>query len=136
MIRVTRSIETLMTVGAAMIALGSVWILVPEREVHAAQARACLHGDDETPGERQRRVQALTFVRGVNTAQARAHATGKSYRRLPDLGDVPPIPAGFAAHLAVEADVHAVAVKDTLDPCGFAYFSDQNGLIYTGRPLQ
>jgi hypothetical protein len=136
MIPVNRSIGTLVTIGAATIALGFVGMLVPERDAHAAQVRTCLHGDDETPGERQRRTQALAFVRGVNTAQARTYSGEKTYKRLPDLGNVPAIPAGFAAHLAVEREVYAVAVKDTLDPCGFAFFSDQNGLIYNARPLQ
>jgi hypothetical protein len=133
---VDRSIGTGWAMAAATIAVCAVWIAQPERDAHAAQAPACLHGDNEAPGELQRRRDAVAFMRGVNNAEARAYRTENSFKRLPDLGDVPPIPAGFAAHLAVEREVYAVAVKDTLDPCGFAYFSDQNGLIYTGRPLQ
>jgi hypothetical protein len=49
---------------------------------------------------------------------------------------MPSIPAGFEVMLAAEQDVFAVVLKDTRDPCFFALFSDQKGLIYSGRPLQ
>jgi hypothetical protein len=35
-----------------------------------------------------------------------------------------------------EREVFALALKDTRDPCGYALVSDQNGVIYSGRPLQ
>jgi hypothetical protein len=47
------------------------------------------------------------------------------------------IPEGFAVHLATDGSTgYVFSVKDTLDPCRFALFSDQAGLIYTGEPLQ
>ncbi len=101
-----------------------------------AQAPACLHGDGETPIEMARRRAAVAFMRAVNTAQSRVYAAAKTYRAMSELPNLPAVPEGFTALLAATADVYAAAVKDTRDPCGFALFSDQTGLIYSGRPLQ
>jgi hypothetical protein len=38
--------------------------------------------------------------------------------------------------MAAGPDRYVFAIKDTTDPCGFAYFSDDSGLIYTAQPLQ
>ena len=45
-------------------------------------------------------------------------------------------PAGFDVHFVIDGATYAFSVKDILDPCAFAYFSDEAGVIYTGQPLQ
>jgi hypothetical protein len=124
------------TVTATIIAacVLSAWTLVTAAA--ATQDQPCLHGDDETPGERARRRAAVLFLRAVNTAQARARGSAGSYQMLTDLPDLPPMPDGFTAILAADVDVYAAALKDTRDPCRYALFSDQTGLIYSGRPIQ
>jgi hypothetical protein len=104
-----------------------------------AQQRSCLHGADETPAERARRIEALGLTRALNTAEAREFGRGRTYRTLRDLiglGGIPAEPAGFTLQLAADHGGYAFSVKDTQDPCRFAYFSDQSGVIYMGQPLQ
>jgi hypothetical protein len=36
----------------------------------------------------------------------------------------------------VTADGYWFMVKDQTDACGFAYISNQNGLIYTAEPIR
>jgi len=38
--------------------------------------------------------------------------------------------------MAVDENVYGFSIKDSTDPCGFAFFSDQDGLIYTGEALR
>jgi len=38
--------------------------------------------------------------------------------------------------LAVDANGYAFSIKDSTDPCGFAYFSDQSGVIYAGEYIR
>jgi hypothetical protein len=45
-------------------------------------------------------------------------------------------PAGFVAHLAVDASGYVFSIKDSTDPCGFAFFSDQAGIIYQGEAIR
>jgi hypothetical protein len=96
---------------------------------------ACLHAANESPAERARRAAAIGFVRGVNDAQARA--LGQKQEVVP-LASLPPAPAGFQADLGVgtERTKYVLTVKDTTDPCRYALFTDQAGLIYSGGPLQ
>lgn len=96
------------------------------------QARACLHGDDESLEQRARRVAALALARDVNTMEAR---TG-GYQPLANLTLNRPTPDGFRLQLTADGNGYAFSVKDTLDPCVFAYFSDQSGVILVGRGIQ
>jgi hypothetical protein len=61
--------------AALAIAAGSLVLLAAssvDSSTQAAQNPACLHGNDESPSERARRVEGVAFTRAVNTAQARA----------------------------------------------------------------
>lgn len=104
---------------------------------HAMQpdARAgCLHGPDETEAERKRRAVAIAHVRSINTAQSKRTGQGP-WIELNQLS-VGPAPAGFSVQLATFDGGYLVSMKDTLDPCRYALFSDDAGLIYVGRPMQ
>jgi hypothetical protein len=104
---------------------------------HAMQpdARAgCLHGPDETDAGAKRRAAAITYVRSINTAQARRPGQG-AWLALNQLA-VSPAPAGFSVQLGTFEGGYLVSTKDTLDPCRYALFSDSTGLIYVGRPMQ
>lgn len=130
-----RSYRTATALGVSALLLGAGGCFTTNR-AEGAQVQPCLHGDNETPTELQRRRNAVAFIRAVNTAQARAHAGLGVYQPLSALPNLPSVPDGFTAALAANDDVYAAAVKDTSDPCGYALFSDQTGLIYSGRPLQ
>jgi hypothetical protein len=77
-------------------------------------------------------------MRAINTAQAQAFAMNGAYLNFRELTDsgLPPRAVGFATQLTVEGSTYALVVKDTTDPCGYTLFTDQEGLIYVGSPLQ
>jgi hypothetical protein len=60
----------------------------------------------------------------------------RQYQVLNALPNLSAPPQGFAVHFATDGSSYAFSVKDTLDPCAFAYFSDETGVIYTGQALQ
>lgn len=107
-------------------------------EAHAQQQPACLHGASETPADAARRQDAIRVMRAINTAQGQAFAMNQAYRTFRDLtaSGLPPRPAGFLTQLTVEGSTYALLVRDTVDPCRYTLFSDQDGLIYVGSPLQ
>jgi hypothetical protein len=123
---------------AAMVAafvLGTAYVLTP---LLAAAGRPAAQGcTPGTPTTEQyaRRLQAVQFARRINTAESNAFAAGHAYLPLATLADVG-TPDGFSVQLAVDGSGYVFGIKDTRDPCKFALFSDQDGLIYTAQPLQ
>ena len=101
-----------------------------------AQQPACLHQAGESTQEQLRRRQALTYARQVNSAQASVLSRARAYQALNALPVPQTAPAAFIAHLAVDANGYAFSIKDSADPCGFAYFSDQSGVIYAGEYIR
>jgi hypothetical protein len=102
----------------------------------SAQQAACLHGQDEAAAQRDRRVQALRLTRQINTLENAMLGQALQYHPLNALANVSAPPQGFAVHFATDGSSYAFSVKDMLDPCAFAYFSDETGVIYTGQALQ
>lgn len=124
----------------------------------AAYAQQCLHGAAESAEETARRQQALAIARVVNTLQAnRPDRATSPYLRHPDLAAAAQranFPQGNAAlqqaSLAPDKDVlpgwkltvdvgengYWFMIKDLTDPCGFAYISNQLGVIYTAEPIR
>jgi hypothetical protein len=101
-----------------------------------AQERPCLHGPSETAAQAARRQAAVAFARLINTTELRAHTQAQAYYALGDLHTVPAPPDGFKAQLSSDGTTYTFSIKDSLDPCHFAFFSDQEGLIYTATPIQ
>ena len=101
-----------------------------------AQDRACLHGPSETAAQAARRQAAIGFARLINTTELRAHTQAQAYYALGDLHTIPAPPEGFKAQLSSDGTSYTFSIKDSLDPCRFAFFSDQEGVIYTGTPIQ
>jgi len=87
------------------------------------------------PGDAQRAQTAVRFAREVNTAQARYQAQNRRYGRIADLG-IGAEPDGFRAQMTTDGTTYSFSVKDTVDACHFALFSDEQGVIYTARPLR
>ena len=101
-----------------------------------AQQPACLHGQDEAAAQRDRRQQALRLTRQINTLENVWWNQARQYQAVTALANVSAPPQGFAVHFATDGATYAFSVKDTLDPCAFAYFSDETGSIYAGQALQ
>ena len=96
----------------------------------------CLHGPMESPDQQLRRRQALGKARQINSAEVVAQTQTGTYQPVELLSRVTVEPKGFVTHLAVDANGYAFSITDSLDPCGFGYFSDQTGVIYQGEALR
>jgi hypothetical protein len=97
-----------------------------------ALAQTCLHGPGETAENTSRREQALQFAVRINLAQ-NLPGPGGRYRQPSEMG-LPSMPPGFALQFHADADGYSFSLKDTLDPCRYAIFSDQERDIYEGTP--
>lgn len=106
--------------------------------VAAQQSAApkCLHGDNEVPEQRARRMAAIALARDVNTMQAMTFPKANRYQPLANLALNRPVPEGFRLQLTTDGAGYSFSVKDTTDPCLFAFFSDQTGIILHGRAIQ
>jgi hypothetical protein len=51
-------------------------------------------------------------------------------------GQAREIAPGWQLKVVSSADNYLLSIKDTVDPCHFAYFSDDTGLIYTAQPMR
>jgi hypothetical protein len=83
----------------------------------------------------ERRTLAIQLARQINTAEAAARAQAGRYLALGEL-PVTAVPEGFQIQISADAATYTFSVKDTLDACRAAVFSDQAGLIYTATPLR
>src|SRR5215212_7882649 len=134
----------------------SVLVLAFVLTASPAFAQQCLHAADETAEQRARRVQALSATRNVNNMQAnQPTARERKYLRHEDLATSPfsqkqtsaafkelnltpgeDLLPGWQLTLTVSDDSYWFMVKDKTDPCGFAYISNEKGLIYKAEPIR
>jgi hypothetical protein len=101
----------------------------------AGGSATCLHGNDETAEQAKRRQDALHAVRYVNTAENMGLEKAKRYVPLSQVPSVPAA-AGFKLSLVADNKTYMLAARDTRDACGFAYFSDETGLVYEAQPIK
>ena len=138
-----------MLVTVALVAVAGAWLASDTRAPSAAvvpsartaqpaggRGGACLHEPSETPANAARRRQALAFARQVNTLEAAGKQAGDTYYALADLPGLPPLPEGFQARLTTDGESYVFSIKDISDACHFAFFSDQDGVIYTATPIR
>ena len=102
----------------------------------------CLHGSNETAEQAARRDKAIKVAQAINTAQVVAvpqpriqRPNTPKYRRPEELSNIPPLPRGFELQFNTDGDSYNFAIKDTLDACHFAIFSDQDKFVYTATPI-
>jgi len=98
-------------------------------------APTCRHGQAPTEEDRARRAQAVTLAKAINTAQASLVQRTQQYHPVESLGNLPAVPAGFELNLFADHSGYMFAIKDTQDPCWFAVFSDNRGLVYEKSAL-
>jgi hypothetical protein len=123
-----------------------------------AHAQQCLHGTDEQPEEKARKRSALGATRMVNNLQANqdgartstflthehlltsrfAHGPNGQDEFFRTLNFRPgeEILPGWELKLDVTKTGYWFMVRDKTDPCGFAYVSNQQGIIYTSEPIR
>jgi len=105
----------------------------------AQRSIRCLHDAGEQPPQRQRRMQAIELAEAIYSAERRGvvprpRPRQDLYRPLDQLNNLPPTPAGFRLQFHTDGMSYTVSLKDTLDGCQYAVFSDQDGYIYEGSP--
>ena len=125
----------LVAVAALLASCGSGGNRIVAPQPSQAPQPACLHGPQESQEQAARKRAALTLTRQVNTLQARAMGGSKSYQSADQL-QLPTSPEGFELRLTATPAAYAFSVRDTTDPCRFAYFSDQQGLIFHGEAIR
>jgi hypothetical protein len=98
----------------------------------------CLHGSSEQSHQRTRREQALKMAQDINRAETTGPAVipgqRRAYRPIEQLPNVPSTPFGFRLRFYTDGPTYAFSLKDTMDPCEFAIFSDQDNAIYEATP--
>jgi hypothetical protein len=70
----------------------------------------------------------------VHAAQSLSQRERGTYAPFDAARDLRDIPVGFVPRLVFDRWSYIISVKDVLDPCGFALFSDEHGLIYEAHP--
>jgi hypothetical protein len=101
----------------------------------AQQQPACLHGQDESAAQQARRRAALTLTRQINTLENSSKSRGQAYQPL---ASVPNLRASPTASQCISRRWRDLCVlgEGPMDPCAFAYFSDEAGAIYTGEAIR
>jgi hypothetical protein len=121
-----------------------------------AAVQQCLHGSRSEPEQETRKKAALSAARQVNTLQAAGSVArqGKYLTRI-EMGEryaeqLKTRPAanrlvfdrsgeiipGWQLTFDLTESGYWFMIKDTTDPCGFAFVSNQNGVIYTAEPIR
>jgi hypothetical protein len=90
----------------------------------------CRHDSGELQPDRVRREAALALARAINSAEGMLAERTRTYHPLAALRDLPLVPAGFELKFYSDQAGYMFALKDTLDGCRYAVFSDQSGLLY------
>ena len=92
----------------------------------------CLHGANEAPAQKVRRDAALQLATRINLAQSIVIGPGprSRYRTLEELTTIPPTPAGFELQFHTDGATYSFSIKDRIDPCRYAVFSDQEKVLY------
>jgi hypothetical protein len=101
--------------------------------VGTAAAQTCLHGTDETPAQRTRREAAIHLATRINLAEmvtSGPRTPNNRYRPLSELTNIPPTPQGFDLQFHTDGNSYAFSIKDRMDPCRYAVFSDQDKFLY------
>ena len=122
----------------------------------APPAQDCLHSSSPAPEQQARKRAALSATRQVNTLQANgAVKKGGTYLSQLEMAEAykayakarPNAPAlvfersgeivpGWQLTFDRTDSGYWFMIRDRTDPCGFAYISNENGVIYTAEPIR
>ena len=94
----------------------------------------CRHNAAEQPNDRVRRQEALNLARQINAAEGRAAERTRRYAQVDQLGTLPAVPDGFEVRFYGNDAGYTFSLKDSMDVCHYAVFSDQSGLLYEASP--
>jgi hypothetical protein len=120
-----------------------------------AYAQQCLHGPGENAEQAARRRDALTATRSINTIEARSRgrylrqeeldtspfvaemlqSTNETMRNISLVKGSDVLP-NWELVLDLTPQGYWFMIRDKSDPCGFAYVSNQRGLIYNAEVIR
>jgi hypothetical protein len=129
-----------MVLGVMVVLISSVAITWSASSAAVSQrSLRCLHDFNEQPQQRERRMLAIELAEAIYSAERRGvvprpRSRPDTYKPLDQLMNLPPTPAGFRLQFHTDGMSYLVSLKDTLDGCQYAIFSDQDGYIYEGSP--
>lgn len=98
-----------------------------------AAAQTCLHGANEAPAQKARRDAAIQLATRINLAESMIIGPGprgNRYRPLEELMNIPATPQGFELQFHTDGNTYTFSIKDRMDPCRYAVFSDQDKFLY------
>jgi hypothetical protein len=121
------SLATLGVFGFASLALSSQPTALVSQQPSVVE---CRHTRTAAQEDRTRRDQAMSLAKAINHAEAEAVKRTKRYQPLANLGKLPMVPRGFELKLFANSSGYLFVLKDTLDPCRYAVFSDESGFVY------
>ena len=124
-----------------------------------AHAQECFHGTTESPEQAARRREALTAARNINTIQANQPGAAKrQFLRHEELSSSPvaakmresanetakrisltpgtDVLPDWQLTLDVTREGYWFMITDKLDPCAFAFVSNQAGVILRAEPIR
>ena len=104
----------------------------------SARLATCLHGQNETSEHAARRQKAIKVAHAINAAEvvvAGPQSQRPKFRRLEELMNIPALPPGFELQFNTDGASYNFAIKDAIDACHFAIFSDQDKFVYAATPL-
>jgi hypothetical protein len=84
---------------------------------------------------RERLTIAIRMARQINTAEMEAFRASARYQPLSQLS-ISAMENSYVVQLSTDGVDYAFSIKDQVDPCHGALFSDQAGIIYTSVPIQ
>ena len=128
-----RTSVAVVTVCAATVVLGAERPGSSDRQF-LPSAVACRHDASESQVDRDRREQAVTLAREINSAQGRLSERTRRFHPLAELPNLPPVPEGFELRLYTDGGGYVFSLKDVRDLCSYGVFSDQSGLLYEKTP--
>ena len=119
-------------------------------------AQQCLHGANSADDQKARKREALSAMRQINTLQANrpearqgkflsqtemavyyADLTKNTPARQPLIFDpASDVLPGWQLTLDKTENGYWFMIKDKTDPCGFAYVSNERGVIFTAEPIR
>ena len=130
-VRVSVSLAAVGIVGAVGFSTASI----AQRTPIPPGAPQCRHDAPEQRADRVRREGALTLAKAINAAEGALAEQTRRYHPLAKLRALPEVPAGFELRFYSDDAGYMFAIKDTLDSCRYAVFSDQVGLLYEKSAL-
>jgi hypothetical protein len=120
---------------ASLVVASLGYTSVPKQISLPSAAASCRHTGNANQTDRDRAEQAVAFAKAINGAEAESKKRSGAYRSIASLGNLPTVPTEFKVSLYADQTGYMFSLKDTLDPCHFAVFSDTAGLLYQQSAL-